>query len=301
MKRKLYYSHNNLLAKSKAQPKIPIAIGDIHGSFHTLQQLLHEIDHSPAHDAPLWFVGDMLNRGPRSLETLEKIIALGKRAIVILGNHELHLLAVASGNYPFQHNDTFNDILNSPISEILINYLRKQKICFYDRGFLMVHAGLFPTWSIEDALFLSEKISLVLSSNNWRSFFDMHGKTFINYQPIEKIIENDFSDKNHLAKLQMASSILTRIRYIGPNGLPNWHIKSHPKNCPYGYIPWFYQASSNFKASRIVFGHWSKLGLINRDHLICVDTGCAWGNCLTAIQLSIHPNQRAIWQVPYSG
>lgn len=286
--------------QSLAKPQIPIVIGDVHGCFDALDRLLKIIDRSKANNAPLWFVGDILNRGPHSLETLKKIINLGERATLILGNHEMHFLKIASGVGSLQKNDTIESLLSSPNAENFINFLRKKPLCIYNGKFLMVHAGLLPIWELDDILFLSKEISAILSSENWKDFFKPFPKKIDSVLLLKKIQKNNFrNSRNYFSELQAAASIFTRIRYCQENGFPDWKSKQHPKEAPPGNIPWFGVPNRQSKNIRIVFGHWSALGLINKNHLLCVDTGCSWGKTLTAVQLNKIAQERAIWQVPY--
>lgn len=288
------------LKTKQEKHKTPVVIGDVHGCLDALERLLHKISLTESYDAPLLFVGDILNRGPQSLKTLIKIINLGKRADIILGNHEMHFLKIASGHGSIQKNDTMVEILASPEADFFVNYLRKKPLCLLYQDFLMVHAGLLPNWQIDDVLFLSKKIEEILSGENWKDFFKPYKKTTNSYLSITEISKESFEkDQNNLSKLQMANSVLTRIRYCTSDGLPDWNIKEHPERAPSGYTPWFNMPNRQSKKYKIVFGHWSSLGLLNYDNLLCVDTGCSWGRLLTAVQLDPQARCRNLWQVPY--
>ncbi len=254
------------------------AIGDIQGCFDALQQLLEQIRFDPDNDQ-LWFTGDLVNRGPKSLETLRFVKQLGEQAITVLGNHDLHLLAIDAG-YSKLHkgSDTLVPVLTAPDKGELLEWLRYRPLLHFDAGLntAMLHAGLPPQWDISQAQQHANEIETVLRGNKWRSFFKhMYGN-----QPNRWSEELQSRDR-----LRFIVNCFTRLRYCTTNGKIDFREKGKPGTQPPGLLPWFEIPSRKSQDTRIIFGHWSTLGLCQTDNICAIDTGCLWGGSLTAVQL----------------
>lgn len=255
------------------------AIGDIQGCFAPLQKLLEKIQFDPTQDT-LWLTGDLVNRGPASLETLRFIKALGDQHRIVLGNHDLHLLAVAHGMHQGWKEDTFNEILNAPDREELLAWLLQLPLLVHDEklGYTMAHAGLAPSWDLETAIALSREVSAILTSNLAPEFFQhMYGN-----QP------NQWrSDLTGWERIRCITNYLTRLRFCHPDGSLELESKGKSDQYPTAdLIPWYQvpnRANTNLK---IIFGHWAALGgVTNTPNTFALDTGCVWGYCLTAMRL----------------
>lgn len=256
------------------------AIGDVQGCSDSLYALIGQLPFDIQKDH-LWFVGDLVNRGPKSLKTLRTLIAASPRSRFVLGNHDLHLLARAAGVRQQQALDTLSGVLRAPDRNDLIDWLRSQPFLHVDGNTAMVHAGLLPNWNLEGAAKLSRKISARLKSAHWKDFLNemVHGA------------------KPHWAdgvegqqRLRHALSAFTRLRFLRPDGSPEYKCKLSPdqaKRDPNSkrLVPWFDWKQRKTKQIRLVFGHWSDLGLLVRPNVIGLDTGCVWGGQLTAIRL----------------
>jgi bis(5'-nucleosyl)-tetraphosphatase (symmetrical) len=254
------------------------AIGDIQGCFTTLEHLLKHIHFNPLQDT-LWFAGDLVNRGPQSLETLRFIKQLGPHHRVVLGNHDLHLLAVAAGAHPGWKEDTFSDILNADDRDDLLDWLRTQPLFHYDAtlGYAMVHAGIAASWDLQQAAALSAEVSEVVQSNRATEFFThMYGN-----QP-------DQWD-NHLAgwdRLRCITNYFTRARFCYADGHLELKSKGTLASHPAELIPWYDVPQRKMANTDILFGHWAALGgVTNNSKAHALDTGCIWGYDLTAMRL----------------
>jgi bis(5'-nucleosyl)-tetraphosphatase (symmetrical) len=256
------------------------AIGDIQGCHDSLCALVAQLRFNINKDR-LWFVGDLVNRGPKSLQTLRALVAASPRSRCVLGNHDLHLLARAAGVRKQQDLDTLASVLRAPDTNDLIDWLRRQPFVHCEGGTAMVHAGVLPRWNLRRALALSEEVSARLKSRHWKDFLNemVHGA------------------KPHWAdgvrgqkRLREALSVFTRLRYVQPDGTPDYKCKLSPDQAGANPLtrhltPWFDFKKRRTENIRIVFGHWSDLGLIVRPNVIGLDTGCVWGRQLTAIRL----------------
>jgi bis(5'-nucleosyl)-tetraphosphatase (symmetrical) len=257
------------------------AIGDVQGCLASLHQLLRKI---PA-DARLVFVGDLVNRGPDSLATLRFVRRLGERATCVLGNHDLHLLAVAAGIRAPSRGDTLDDILAAPDRDELLDWLRHRPLAHREGGALFVHAGLMPGWSADQALALAREVESGLRSPGWREFLaPMYGNTPARWDDALAGPE----------RLRAVINGLTRLRYLKPDGSMDFDLKEGAAAAPPGYCPWFEAPDRASAEELLVFAHWSTLGLVLREKLIAIDTGCVWGGELTAVRIS----DRAVFQVP---
>jgi len=254
------------------------AIGDIQGCCDELRALLARLSFSADRDR-LWFVGDLVNRGPRSLEVLRYVRALGDNAIVVLGNHDLHLLAIACGCRPARRSDTLDAVLRAPDRDTLLEWLASRPLAHFEAGDLLVHAGVVPQWSIELTLALAREVEWALRHQPRDLFDHMYG---------------DYPDQwsEELAgadRLRFAINVLTRIRVCTNEGRINLALKGKPPAADSPWRPWFDIESRRTSDARIVFGHWSALGLILRRQIIGLDSGCVWGGALTAIDLDRDP------------
>jgi bis(5'-nucleosyl)-tetraphosphatase (symmetrical) len=254
------------------------AIGDIQGCYDDLQHLLENIKFDPEQDY-LWFAGDLVNRGPKSLEVLRFIKALGDRAITVLGNHDLHLLAVWQHTHRhFKSNDTLQSILNAEDGTELLEWLRHQPLMHYDKAlnYSMVHAGLPPQWSIKKALKRAQEVESVLRGEQFRDFLEnMYGNTPKRWK---KSLEG-------WDRLRFIVNCFTRLRYCSPKGKLQLIDKGHPGSQEEGYVPWFMVPDRKSRDDKIVFGHWSTLGLYLGHGVRSIDTGCLWGGALTALKI----------------
>ncbi|MFA7504195.1 MAG: symmetrical bis(5'-nucleosyl)-tetraphosphatase [Burkholderiaceae bacterium] len=249
-----------------------IAIGDVQGCAACLRQLLERL---PS-DEPLWFAGDLVNRGPASLETLRMVRALGPRATCVLGNHDLHLLAVHAGIRPAHDTDTLDEILAAPDRTELIDWIRRRPLAVGADGYLMVHAGVFPQWSVDDVLARAAEVERVLAGRHWIDFLrEMYGNTPARWD--DSLAGAD--------RLRTIINALTRMRLLAPDGSQDFDHKGSPATAPAGYLPWFDWPGRRTADTTMVFGHWSALGLVERPGLLALDTGCVWGGELTAIRL----------------
>jgi bis(5'-nucleosyl)-tetraphosphatase (symmetrical) len=251
------------------------AIGDIQGCFVQLQTLIAKI--GVKNIDQLWLTGDLVNRGPQSLEVLRWCFLNRHWIRVVLGNHDLHLLAVASGVRSAQRGDTLNAILQAPDKEHLITWLRQQPLAYSANDHLMVHAGLLPQWSASHALELSKEVSESLRSSDWVSYLStMYGNYPTQWNP--KLRGND--------RARTIINGMTRLRFCTNKGSMEFATKEGIEAVPSGYMPWFKASARQAESKKLVFGHWSTLGLTNTNNLIGIDTGCVWGGQLTAVEIT---------------
>lgn len=253
------------------------AIGDIQGCYDDLMGLLEEIQFDQGKDR-LWFTGDLVNRGPDSLRVLRFVRDLGDNAISVLGNHDLHMLALAEGYAPHHRSDTLDEILNAPDREDLLNWVRQQPLLYHDEKlhFTMVHAGLPPQWDLSLAQQCAFEVESVLRGDNYLEFLaNMYGN------------EPDIWDENLQGwdRLRFITNCFSRLRYCNSEGQLCLKSKGEPGTQPKGYLPWFEVPGRKSKDMRIIFGHWSTLGLYRDNGVFSLDTGCLWGGLLTAMHL----------------
>ena len=259
------------------------AIGDSQGCHSPVVALLDRI-RADSNDPRLIFVGDLVNRGPNSLATLRQIRALGDAAQVVLGNHDLHLLAVAHGIRTAHRSDTLDEILNAPDRDELLDWLRRGPLAVYEDGHLMVHGGVLPQWSAQQTLDLAHEVETVLRGPDWVGFLrKMYGNTPAKWDDALKGAD----------RLRCIVNGLTRIRFCTTDGTMEHSSAEGAGGTPAGYLPWFDVPGRKTEDVTVVFGHWSTLGLIMRPNLIGLDTGCVWGGKLTAVRL----DNRAVLQV----
>lgn len=254
------------------------AIGDLQGCLTPLMTLLDVINYNPQEDQ-LWFAGDLINRGPESLETLRFIKSLGSNATVILGNHDLHLLAVSRGHGTLKRNDTLIDILSASDRDELMEWLRQQPLCHYDETLntIMTHAGVPPCWTLEQTQSLAREVEAQLKSTEVDAFLTvMYGNT-------PKIWEDDLTGMD---RLRAITNYLTRMRFCDATSKLDFKSKEGPSTARQGYAPWFSYPSQLPENCHIVFGHWAALeGVTHSDTIHALDTGCVWGGSLTAMRL----------------
>lgn len=251
-------------------------IGDIQGCYARAGALLERI-HALSASPRLIFVGDLINRGPESLSTLRHIHALGDAATVILGNHDLHLLAAAHGIRPMHVSDTLQEILVAPDRDELLDWLRQQPLAHYENGYLMVHAGVLPQWTANQAMALAGEVQHALRSPDWIGFLrEMYGNQPAKWD--DRLAGPD--------RLRCIVNALTRLRFCTADGTMEFSSKKGAGAALPGYMPWFDVPGRQTADVTVVFGHWSALGLVMRPNLIGLDTGCVWGGKLTAVRLA---------------
>ena len=249
-------------------------------------RLLERCAFDPARDR-LWLVGDLVNRGPRSLETLRFVRQLGPAAITVLGNHDLSLLMAAEGFGKRGKGDTFDDVLAAPDREELLDWLRHQPLCHVEGEFCMVHAGLLPQWTATQARTLAAEAEKALTGAEWRAFMaNMWGSEPAAWR----------EDLEGWPRLRVIINAMTRMRFCSPKGVMDFRVKGEVSKAPKGFLPWFEVAGRRSADTVLIVGHWSALGLKVLPQLLAIDSGCLWGGALTAIRLE----DRAIFQVPCS-
>lgn len=252
------------------------AIGDIQGCYHSLMQLLAEINFRPERDQ-LWLVGDIINRGNGSLDVLRWAYAHRDLIKLVLGNHELHAIAVAHGVRPPHRFDTLAEIFSAPDGGELFHWLRQQPLMVLEDDYAMVHAGLYPQWTLTQAKRLAEEVEAVLSHADYATFlFAMYGNSPAQW--------NDALEG--MDRLRAIVNAFTRMRLCDAQGEMEFTFKGEVPDMPADYYPWF-QAPSRRSAGAqpVLFGHWSALGLHRGDGVVALDTGCLWGRQLTAYNL----------------
>ena len=259
------------------------AIGDVQGCFDELEALLARIGFNPLHDR-LWFVGDLVNRGPKSLQVLRYVKSLGDRAIVVLGNHDLHLVTQFEGFERKRGDDTFEDVLRAPDAKVLVDWLRARPMMHVEGRYALVHAGLLPGWSIGKAKALAGEVEQALRAPNYREFLgNMYGSKPERWEDALRGWD----------RLRVIVNAMTRMRFCTLDGTMDFYAKGDTP--PKGYLPWFSARPPD--GHTLVVGHWSALGLKLTEHLAALDTGCVWGGSLTALRLE----DRWLAQVPSPG
>lgn len=259
------------------------AIGDVQGCNDALQRLLRHIRFDPASDR-LWFVGDLVNRGPDSLGVLRYIKNLQDRAVVVLGNHDLFLLAVAEGIVGTRPEDTLQPILAAPDRDDLLLWLRHQRLFYREGSLVMIHAGLLPQWSIEEAEKLAHEVEIVFQRPTYRDVLrTLHPSKHLQWS----------SALTGPARLATIVKVLTRLRACSSDGRMESSFSGPPERVPAGYAPWFRIPNRCHHDATIICGHWAALGLHCDEHLLAIDSGCVWGRQLTAVRLE----DRTIFQV----
>jgi len=250
-------------------------IGDVQGCDAALSLLLQRLAFSPSRDQ-LVLLGDLVNRGPSSAAVLRRMMALQGAAQCVLGNHDLHALAVAHGVRPPHRNDTLGDLLQAHDSAVLLDWLRQQPLALRHHHCLMVHAGVLPAWGAEQTLALASEVQAVLSSPQLAEFLPrLYGNSPAAWQDSLQGVQ----------RWRCIVNVLTRLRFCTPEGLMEFNTKEGAGHAPAGYLPWFDVPQRLTGDHRIAFGHWSTLGWLDRSDVACLDTGCVWGGVLTALEL----------------
>jgi bis(5'-nucleosyl)-tetraphosphatase (symmetrical) len=240
-----------------------------------LQLLLEKIQFSPSRDT-LFLLGDLINRGPDNTAVLRRLQKLGHSARCLLGNHDLHLLAMHLGLSRPKPGDTVQDILTAPDREGLIDWLRVQPLAMHEAGVLMVHAGVLPQWTMAQTMSLAAEVETVLRGPHWAEFMPhMYGG-----QP------DRWDDSLHgYDRLRVIVNGLTRLRFCTAEGAMEFAHHGDVKDTPPGYFPWFDVPGRQTLDTTVAFGHWSSLSALHRDDVIELDTGCVWGRCLSALKI----------------
>ena len=263
------------------------AIGDLQGCDEELDALLKRLKFSADRDR-LWFVGDLVNRGPASLAALRRVRALGDNAVVVLGNHDLHLLAVASGVHRRRKSDTLDAVLAAPDRDALLEWLITRPLAYAEADDLLVHAGLVPQWTVALTLSLADEVSRALRRDPRALFEHMYGN-----EP-----ERWREDLSGAERLRFTINVLTRLRVCTADGRVDLAMKGAPPPPPSPLRPWFVHPRRLSRDARIIFGHWSALGLVREHGVIGLDTGCVWGGALSAVDLD---TERAVLSVTCAG
>jgi bis(5'-nucleosyl)-tetraphosphatase (symmetrical) len=262
-------------------------IGDVQGCDAALGRLLDEIAFSPSRDR-LILLGDLVNRGPDSLAVLRRVMALEGAAACVLGNHDLHLLAVALGLRKPRRDDTLDDILNAPDSQALLDWLRRRPLALHEAGVLMVHAGVLPQWTLEQTLALAREVEAELGGPDWAVLLAlMYGNEPDGWD----------EDLRGPGRLRVIINALTRLRFCTADGRMDFKAKHGATITPPGLMPWFDVPDRRTRHAIVAFGHWSTLGWLDRTDVIALDTGCVWGGCLTAVRLGTTARERQRFQL----
>ena len=255
------------------------AVGDLQGCLKPLQQLLVHVDFKPESDR-LWVAGDLVNRGPDSLGVLRFLYSLGDCASIVLGNHDIHLLAVATAGKKSGRSDTFDEILAASDRDVLLNWLAQQPLIQHDKslGFTMVHAGIPPQWDLKDAKKYAKEVHKALSGKKQKKYL----KHIYGNEP--DCWDDDLQGPE---RLRLITNYLTRMRYCKADGQLELQTKSKAvSRLPGGYRPWFLHKKRKTAEDKIIFGHWAALeGRANHENVFALDTGYAWGGALTLMRL----------------
>lgn len=254
-------------------------IGDVQGCDGALQRLLDKIDFSPSRDT-LYLLGDLVNRGPDSAAVLRRLMGYGTSARCLMGNHDLHLLALVHGARKPHRSDTLDDLLQAPDRAALLDWLRRQRLALleriHDEEVLMVHAGVLPSWTATKTIALAGEVEAVLQSPALPDFLhQMYGN--------EPACWNDGLTGG--ARLRVIVNALTRLRFCSAEGQMEFATKEGAAGAPAGYLPWFDVPGRKSADVTVAFGHWSTLGWLDRSDVLALDTGCVWGGCLSAVRL----------------
>ena len=250
-------------------------IGDVQGCCGALDRLLDKIAFSPSRDHA-YVLGDLVNRGPQSLETLRRLSGLGASATCLLGNHDLNLLAVAQGVRKPHKGDTIAQILDAPEREAWLHWLRQQRMAVFEHGWLMVHAGVVPQWDTAQTLALAAEVEALLRGPALADFLP----TMYGDQPARWTESLAGAER-----WRFVINVLTRTRYVAADGTLDLVTKDGADGAPAGFYPWFEAPQRRTRGTPIAFGHWASLGLVDRPDLLALDTGCVWGRSLSAARI----------------
>jgi bis(5'-nucleosyl)-tetraphosphatase (symmetrical) len=260
------------------------AIGDVQGCYQSIEQLVKHIRFNESIDR-LWFVGDLVNRGPDSLQVLRYIKSLGSVARVVLGNHDLFLLAAAAGIVALRQSDTIHDVLSAEDATELLTWLRQQPLLRREERYVMVHAGLLPQWTMKEAEELAQDAGSALAGPQYHTFLHaLFHNAPAQWSP----------SLTGMQRLASVARVLTRIRTCTVEGRLATSFSGPPHEAPPGYLPWFAVPTRQSAESVMIFGHWAALGLYVTEDVMGLDSGCVWGGRLTAMRVE----DRQIFQVP---
>jgi bis(5'-nucleosyl)-tetraphosphatase (symmetrical) len=267
-------------------------IGDVQGCDDALGRLLAKLDFSPSRDT-LYLLGDLVNRGPQSAAVLRRLMLLGNAARCLLGNHDMHLLAVAYGIRPPHRHDTLDEVLQADDRVAMLDWLRQQNLALREaidgQDFLMVHAGVLPQWSPERTVTLAQELETVLRSADIEGFLrEMYGNMPDRWS--DNLVGNE--------RLRVVINALTRLRFCTADGQMEFKTKEGTGGAPEGYMPWFDVPGRKSASVTVAFGHWSTLGWLDRDDVVCLDTGCVWGGPLSALRVGSTRSEKSLIQVP---
>jgi bis(5'-nucleosyl)-tetraphosphatase (symmetrical) len=260
------------------------AIGDVQGCYDELVKLLDRINYDPTVDQ-IWLAGDIVNRGPNSLDVLRFAKNNPENVRVVLGNHDMHLIAMSANNFQHQHHmDTLQQVFDAEDCDELLFWLRQQPLIYHDQqlGFSMLHAGLPPQWTLEQAICYANEVHSVIRGEHWHAFFtDMYGNK-----------PNQWSESlKGMERLRYITNCFTRLRYCHNDGRLALKFKGHPDQRPEGQTSWFEMPNRQTAEDRIVFGHWSTLGTGQYGNVFSLDSGVVWGDKLTAVRIDQDPYQ----------
>ena len=250
-------------------------IGDIHGCWQTLQRLLESIGWEPECDE-LWLVGDLVNRGPSSLDVLRWASSKPNNVVTVLGNHDLHLLARAAGITQAKSGDTLDEILAAPDRDLLLDWLRRRPLVHFEEPFVVVHAGLVPDWSLAEVKQLDEALAIRLAGDKWAALLEEL------YRRQTAGCREDLEGEERLAA---AAAVFTRTRMVDKDGWPQLKYQGAPGDAPEGWRPWFDSSVVRRRGSTVIFGHWALLGFFQAPDVVCLDSGCVYGGHMTALSL----------------
>jgi bis(5'-nucleosyl)-tetraphosphatase (symmetrical) len=227
-------------------------------------------------------LGDLINRGPDNLQTLNDLISFGSSAVCLLGNHDIHFLGIERGQRKIKNGDTVSDLLNAPNKDELVYWLRTRPLAIYEHDCLMVHAGVYPSWSVDQTLALAKELETLLSGQDWQ-------------EGLSTLFANTPShwsdDLTGMERMRSIANALTRMRFCSASGVMEFTTKGAAKNAPTGFYPWFAVPNRQTQETLIAFGHWSALNPADTNesllehNVISLDTGCVWGGCLTAVEI----------------
>jgi bis(5'-nucleosyl)-tetraphosphatase (symmetrical) len=254
-------------------------IGDVQGCDAPLGRLLQTIDFSPSRDT-LYLLGDLVNRGPGSLAVLRRLMALDGSAHCLLGNHDLHLLAVSHGVRKPHRSDTVQDILDAPDRNALLTWLRHRPMALMAHGWLLVHAGVLPQWDAAQTLTLAHELERELQGADWGVLMhNLYGNRPDHWR----------DDLRGYDRLRVIVNALTRLRFCSADGVMEFDTKDSADAAPTGFMPWFEVPGRRSAGTPVAFGHWSTLGAVQHPGVLPLDTGCVWGGCLTAARVGEAP------------
>lgn len=262
-------------------------IGDLQGCHAALEKLLEHIEFDAKKDR-IWLVGDLINRGAGSAAILRWAMGLGDALVTVLGNHDLHTLAVAEGFVPLHRSDTIQDVLQAPDRDELLHWLRQQPLAYREGDYFLVHAGLLPQWTPKQALALAGEVESVLRGENYRDFLEhMYGNEPRRWR----------NDLRGMKRLRLITNAMSRLRFCTSDGTIDFSHKGPLGSQPEGLMPWFDVPGRASQEVTVLFGHWSALGLMQRPNLAALDSGCLWSGELTALRLE----GRQVFQVSCAG